>query len=176
MDSNPPNFDLQLQMQINIWLSKLASILEKYFFHSYYILSYSQSEVLCVYVCLPERYRIQSDRFEHMWLVAKELVQRFDQHFSKLGIKDFKKSFSGPLPLQEYFLSVDHHFQVHFLVVQTYSTTFCIGKYCTPILQFCTWYIQNCFNNCVSLQRTCCVTVKLVYFKINLCSSEVRLI
>lgn len=47
-----------------------------------------------------------------MWLVVKELVQRFDQHFSKLGIKDFKKSFSGSLPLQDYFLSVDHHFQV----------------------------------------------------------------
>lgn len=48
-----------------------------------------------------------------MWLVVKELVQRFDRHFSKLGAKDFKKSFSGPLPLQEYFLSIDHHFQVH---------------------------------------------------------------
>ncbi|TKS82632.1 Protein PTHB1 [Collichthys lucidus] len=46
-----------------------------------------------------------------MWLVVKELVQRFDRHFTKLGVKDFKKSFSGPLPLQEYFLSVDHHFQ-----------------------------------------------------------------
>ncbi|TKS82631.1 Protein PTHB1 [Collichthys lucidus] len=47
-----------------------------------------------------------------MWLVVKELVQRFDRHFTKLGVKDFKKSFSGPLPLQEYFLSVDHHFQL----------------------------------------------------------------
>ncbi|XP_029360234.1 protein PTHB1 isoform X1 [Echeneis naucrates] len=59
-----------------------------------------------------QRYRVQSDSFEDMWLVVKELVQRFDQHFAKLGIKDFKKSFSGPLPLQEYFLSVDHHFQL----------------------------------------------------------------
>uniref|UniRef100_H2RKI3 Bardet-Biedl syndrome 9 n=1 Tax=Takifugu rubripes TaxID=31033 RepID=H2RKI3_TAKRU len=59
-----------------------------------------------------QRYRIQSDSFEDMWLVAKELVRRFDQYFSKLGVKDFKKSFSGPLPLQEYFLSVDHHFQL----------------------------------------------------------------
>ncbi|TMS10471.1 Protein PTHB1 [Larimichthys crocea] len=58
-----------------------------------------------------QRYRIQSDSFEDMWLVVKELVQRFDRHFTKLGVKDFKKSFSGPLPLQEYFLSVDHHFQ-----------------------------------------------------------------
>ncbi|KAE8289292.1 Protein PTHB1 Bardet-Biedl syndrome 9 protein-like protein [Larimichthys crocea] len=59
-----------------------------------------------------QRYRIQSDSFEDMWLVVKELVQRFDRHFTKLGVKDFKKSFSGPLPLQEYFLSVDHHFQL----------------------------------------------------------------
>ncbi|XP_043972015.1 protein PTHB1 isoform X1 [Gambusia affinis] len=59
-----------------------------------------------------QRYRIQSDSFEDMWLVVKELVQRFDQHFSKLGTKDFKKSFSGPMPLQEYFLSVDNHFQL----------------------------------------------------------------
>ncbi|XP_054477233.1 protein PTHB1 isoform X2 [Anoplopoma fimbria] len=65
-----------------------------------------------------QRYRIQSDRFEDMWMVVKELVQRFDQHFSKLGVKDFKKSFSGPLPLQEYFLSVDHHFQLRVSALQ----------------------------------------------------------
>uniref|UniRef100_A0A8C6PFT8 Bardet-Biedl syndrome 9 n=1 Tax=Nothobranchius furzeri TaxID=105023 RepID=A0A8C6PFT8_NOTFU len=59
-----------------------------------------------------QRYRIQSDSFEDMWLVVKELLQRFDQHFAKLGIKDFRKSFSGSLPLQDYFLSVDHHFQL----------------------------------------------------------------
>ncbi|XP_068179046.1 protein PTHB1 isoform X2 [Antennarius striatus] len=59
-----------------------------------------------------QRYRVQSDGFDNMWLVVKELVQRFDCHFSKLGVKDFKKSFSGTLPLQEYFLSVDHHFQL----------------------------------------------------------------
>ncbi|XP_041650448.1 protein PTHB1 [Cheilinus undulatus] len=59
-----------------------------------------------------QRYRIQSDSFEDIWLVLKELVQRFDKHFHKLGVKDFKKSFSGPLPLQDYFLSVDKHFQL----------------------------------------------------------------
>ncbi|KAM8870312.1 protein PTHB1 isoform 2-T3 [Spinachia spinachia] len=59
-----------------------------------------------------QRYRVQSDRFEDMWMVVKELVKRFDQHFSKLGVKDFKKSFSGPVPLQDYFLCVDRHFQL----------------------------------------------------------------
>ncbi|XP_061676852.1 protein PTHB1 [Syngnathoides biaculeatus] len=59
-----------------------------------------------------QRYRIQSDAFEDMWLVTKELLHRVDVHFSKLGVEDFKKSFSGPLPLKDYFLSVDHHFQL----------------------------------------------------------------
>ncbi|XP_074539855.1 protein PTHB1 [Halichoeres trimaculatus] len=59
-----------------------------------------------------QRYRLQSDSFEDIWLVVKELVQRFDSHFLDLGVKDFKKSFSGPLPLQDYFLSVDQHFQL----------------------------------------------------------------
>ncbi|XP_061918584.1 protein PTHB1-like isoform X3 [Entelurus aequoreus] len=59
-----------------------------------------------------QRYRIQSDIFEDMWLVVKELLHRVDLHFSKLGVNDFKKSFGGPLPLQDYFLSVDNHFQL----------------------------------------------------------------
>ncbi|XP_061632773.1 protein PTHB1 isoform X2 [Phyllopteryx taeniolatus] len=59
-----------------------------------------------------QRYRIQSDAFEDMWLVAKELLHRVDVHFSKLGVDSFRKSFDGPLPLKDYFLSVDHHFQL----------------------------------------------------------------
>lgn len=59
-----------------------------------------------------ERYRIQSESFEDMWLVAKELVQRFDRHFASLGVKDFRNSFTGPVPLLEYFETVDHHFEV----------------------------------------------------------------
>ncbi|XP_056142912.1 protein PTHB1 [Lampris incognitus] len=59
-----------------------------------------------------QRYRVQSDSFEDMWLVVKELVQRFEQHFTRLGVKDFRNSFSGPLPLAEYFQAVDHHFQL----------------------------------------------------------------
>ncbi|XP_064199426.1 protein PTHB1 isoform X1 [Anguilla rostrata] len=59
-----------------------------------------------------QRYRIQSESFEDMWLVASELVQRFDRHFAKQGVKDFRNSFSGPLPLSEYFQAVDHHFEL----------------------------------------------------------------
>ncbi|XP_051999864.1 protein PTHB1 isoform X2 [Xyrauchen texanus] len=59
-----------------------------------------------------QRYRIQSESFEDIWLVAKELVQRFDQHFASLGVKDFRNSFTGPVPLSEYFEVVDHHFEL----------------------------------------------------------------
>ncbi|KAM9782484.1 protein PTHB1 [Neosynchiropus ocellatus] len=59
-----------------------------------------------------QRYRVQSDVFEDMWLVVQQLLLRLDQHFSSMGVKDLKKSFSGPLPLQDYFLSVDQHFQL----------------------------------------------------------------
>uniref|UniRef100_A0A4W5RT64 Bardet-Biedl syndrome 9 n=1 Tax=Hucho hucho TaxID=62062 RepID=A0A4W5RT64_9TELE len=59
-----------------------------------------------------QRYRIQSESFEDIWLVAKELVQRFDRHFVKQGVKDFRNSFAGPIPLAEYFETVDHHFEL----------------------------------------------------------------
>ncbi|XP_046732118.1 protein PTHB1 isoform X1 [Silurus meridionalis] len=59
-----------------------------------------------------QRYRIQSESFEDIWPVAKELVQRFEQHFAKLGVNDFRNSFSGPIPLAEYFEIVDHHFEL----------------------------------------------------------------
>lgn len=60
----------------------------------------------------PEHYRIQSESFEDIWLVAKELVQRFDRHFAKQGVKDFRISFAGPIPLAEYIEIVHHHFEV----------------------------------------------------------------
>uniref|UniRef100_A0A6Q2X7J2 Bardet-Biedl syndrome 9 n=1 Tax=Esox lucius TaxID=8010 RepID=A0A6Q2X7J2_ESOLU len=59
-----------------------------------------------------QRYRIQSESFEDIWLVVKELVQRFDHHFARLGVKDFQNSFAGPIPLAEYFETVDHHFEL----------------------------------------------------------------
>ncbi|KAG5271262.1 hypothetical protein AALO_G00177730 [Alosa alosa] len=59
-----------------------------------------------------QRYRIQSENFEDMWLIAKELVQRFDGHFAKQGVNDFRNSFAGPIPLAEYFEIVDHHFEL----------------------------------------------------------------
>lgn len=59
-----------------------------------------------------QRYRIQSENFEDMWLVAKELVARLDGHFAKEGVKDFHSSFAGPIPLPDYFEIVDQHFEL----------------------------------------------------------------
>lgn len=58
-----------------------------------------------------QRYRLQSDQLEAMWLPLRELVGRLNGHFKK-GHGDFKVSFDGALPLQEYFELVDAHFEL----------------------------------------------------------------
>uniref|UniRef100_A0A8C1P1F2 Bardet-Biedl syndrome 9 n=1 Tax=Cyprinus carpio TaxID=7962 RepID=A0A8C1P1F2_CYPCA len=78
------------------------------------------SKVIVLASKTSQRYRIQSESFEDIWLVAKELVQRFDQHFASLGVKDFRNSFTGPIPLPEYFETVDHHFELR-VNVQKYQ-------------------------------------------------------
>ncbi|CAH6858255.1 Bbs9 [Phodopus roborovskii] len=60
----------------------------------------------------PERYRIQSEQFEDLWLITNELILRLQEYFEKQGIKDFACSFSGCVPLQEYFELIDHHFEL----------------------------------------------------------------
>ncbi|XP_012890625.1 PREDICTED: protein PTHB1 isoform X4 [Dipodomys ordii] len=59
-----------------------------------------------------QRYRIQSEEFEDLWLITSELILRLKEHFEKQGTKDFACSFSGSLPLQEYFELIDHHFEL----------------------------------------------------------------
>ncbi|XP_029445637.1 protein PTHB1 isoform X2 [Rhinatrema bivittatum] len=59
-----------------------------------------------------QRYRIQSEQFEDLWLIMKELILRFEEYFQKQGNKDFTCSFSGPVPLQEYFELIDRHFEL----------------------------------------------------------------
>ncbi|CAG5132842.1 unnamed protein product, partial [Candidula unifasciata] len=56
------------------------------------------------------RYRLQSDSFEGMWLPLHELVARLNGHFKRGANSDFRVSFDGALPLQEYFELVDTHF------------------------------------------------------------------
>ncbi|KAK7157146.1 hypothetical protein R3I93_008577 [Phoxinus phoxinus] len=59
-----------------------------------------------------QRYRIQSESFEDMWLVVKDLLQGLQRHCVSLGVSDFQNSFSGPVPLTEYFHTLDQHFQL----------------------------------------------------------------
>lgn len=65
---------------------------------------------------LLERYRIQSEQFEDLWLITNELIIRLQEYFEKQGIKDFACSFSGSMPLQEYFELIDHHFEVCMII------------------------------------------------------------
>ncbi|XP_061410552.1 protein PTHB1 isoform X3 [Lethenteron reissneri] len=59
-----------------------------------------------------QRYRVQCDQLDELWLVTSDLVRRLESHFRKLGTADFRCSFMGPLPLQEYFELLDQHFDV----------------------------------------------------------------
>ncbi|XP_057588067.1 protein PTHB1 isoform X4 [Hippopotamus amphibius kiboko] len=59
-----------------------------------------------------QRYRIQSEQFEDLWLITNELIIRLQEYFEKQEIKDFACSFSGSMPLQEYFELIDHHFEL----------------------------------------------------------------
>uniref|UniRef100_A0A8C0GBL6 Bardet-Biedl syndrome 9 n=1 Tax=Chelonoidis abingdonii TaxID=106734 RepID=A0A8C0GBL6_CHEAB len=59
-----------------------------------------------------QRYRIQSEQLEDLWLITKELTFRLEEHFKKQNSKDFTCTFSGAVPLQEYFELIDRHFEL----------------------------------------------------------------
>uniref|UniRef100_A0A8C4Y1L6 Bardet-Biedl syndrome 9 n=1 Tax=Gopherus evgoodei TaxID=1825980 RepID=A0A8C4Y1L6_9SAUR len=59
-----------------------------------------------------QRYRIQSEQLEDLWLITKELTFRLEEHFKKQNSKDFTCTFSGSVPLQEYFKLIDRHFEL----------------------------------------------------------------
>ena len=65
-----------------------------------------------LFLPLTERYRLQCDVFEAMWLVMKEFIERVCIYQRNVGVKDFQVSFTGPLPLQEYFELIDTHVEV----------------------------------------------------------------
>lgn len=60
-----------------------------------------------------ERYRIQCDRFDGLWLVVQQLITRLHNYFA--DAKDdiaLQVSFTGPVPLKFYFELIDNHFEV----------------------------------------------------------------
>ncbi|CAC5377885.1 BBS9 [Mytilus coruscus] len=58
-----------------------------------------------------QRYRLQCDRFEGMWLIVKELSSRLNNYFNKGKTGSFAIYYSGQVPLQEYFDLIDIHFE-----------------------------------------------------------------
>jgi Bardet-Biedl syndrome 9 protein len=62
------------------------------------------------------RFRLQSSRFEAIWLILQELVQRLNKYFeaedAKPGEEPFMVSFEDALPLQDFFGIVDRHHAV----------------------------------------------------------------
>ena len=59
-----------------------------------------------------ERYRLQSDVFESMWLVVQSFIERVQAFQRRGGVKDFQLSYSGIVPLTEYFELIDTHLEV----------------------------------------------------------------
>jgi Bardet-Biedl syndrome 9 protein len=55
------------------------------------------------------RYRIVSDSFDGIWMVAKLLGERLQSHYESTD--DFQLHFEDQLPLSEYFRLIDDHFE-----------------------------------------------------------------
>ncbi|KAM7176735.1 protein PTHB1 isoform 2-T3 [Macrochelys suwanniensis] len=68
-----------------------------------------------------QRYRIQSEQLEDLWLITKELTFRLEEYFKKQNSKDFTCTFSGSVPLQEYFELIDRHFEVEHVLALSNS-------------------------------------------------------
>lgn len=70
------------------------------------------SDVICLQVQMfvLERYRVQADDFASMWLITKDLIDRLHSHFGKHS--GLECTHSSSLPLQEFFESLDAHFEV----------------------------------------------------------------
>ncbi|XP_033097653.1 protein PTHB1-like [Anneissia japonica] len=59
-----------------------------------------------------QRYRLQSDVFESMWLMLKELIDRLVIYHKNAGVKGFECSYSGSLPVTEYCQIIDAHLEL----------------------------------------------------------------
>ncbi|KAL3855651.1 hypothetical protein ACJMK2_014858 [Sinanodonta woodiana] len=59
-----------------------------------------------------QRYRLQCDQWEGMWLVSRELVSRLNSQYNRSKSREFSINFTGQLPLQEYFELIDAHFEL----------------------------------------------------------------
>lgn len=63
-------------------------------------------------MCALGRYRIQSNELEALWLVSNEFVHRLEEYFKKNDSETLKITYQEPLPLADFFLAIDQHFEV----------------------------------------------------------------
>lgn len=96
-----------------------------------------------------ERYRLQCDRFEAMWLMVKELSGRLNSHFNRGKNDSFALYFAGQLPLQEYFDLIDAHFEVG--VISIYNQGFKILSKKEKCLQENACFFSHCYANFLAL-------------------------
>lgn len=72
------------------------------------------------------RYRIQSNELEALWLITDELCYRLQ---NGPNIENLEITYTEPLPLADFFESIDHHFSVrgmHFTA--SYINVISFGK------------------------------------------------
>lgn len=96
-----------------------------------------------------ERYRLQCDRFEAMWLMVKELSGRLNSHFNRGKNDSFALYFAGQLPLQEYFDLIDAHFEVG--VISIYNQGLKILSKKENCLQGKCMFFSHCYANFLAL-------------------------
>lgn len=96
-----------------------------------------------------ERYRLQCDRFEAMWLMVKELSGRLNSHFNRGKNDSFALYFASQLPLQEYFDLIDAHFEVG--VISIYNQGLKILSKKENCLQGKCMFFPHCYANFLAL-------------------------
>lgn len=72
---------------------------------------YYNGPIVTILASKSERYRLQCDDFDAIYLLADQLVTRLNNHFNKKQTGEYKLTFNGNLPLQEYFEIIGTHFE-----------------------------------------------------------------
>jgi len=65
----------------------------------------------------PEKYRFQSDSLSSIWLFCHLLIERLNASSSTIEFE-----FGDPLPLEDYFLLIDRHYELRVECEQINST------------------------------------------------------
>lgn len=72
------------------------------------------------------RYRLQSSSFEALWLIAEELCRRLQVYFAgDTGDGPFEVKFEETLPLQDFFMLIDAHFNVRLALLAPRAAICC---------------------------------------------------